>query len=222
MELIINLIIVAAVLLSGVRITQDTQRGVLFRFGRFHSVKGPGIYWLIPFFDKQKQIDIRTKTIELRQQVTITKDNINVKVKAVLWYKIVDPQNAVTKVFDYNLAVYQYSRRTVHNTMSLFNLDELVSNRVAINEQLREDIQNVAQNWGVKVELLEIKEIEILEAVEKAKALESHTHSDFLAKQEKAEVEAEAARSNYLAMELEKMSAANKSKCVSFSSEHWY
>ena len=111
MELIINLIIVAAVLLSGVRITQDTQRGVLFRFGRFHSVKGPGIYWLIPFFDKQKQIDIRTKTIELRQQVTITKDNINVKVKAVLWYKIVDPQNAVTKVFDYNLAVYQYSRK---------------------------------------------------------------------------------------------------------------
>ena len=144
MELIINLSIVAAVLLSGVRIIQDTQRGVLYRFGRFHSVKGPGVYWIFPFLERQKPIDIRTKTIELRQQTTLTKDNISIKVKAVLWYKIVDPQNAVTKVFDYNVAVYQYSRTTVRNTMSLFTLDELVSKRVKIDEQLRDNIQEAA------------------------------------------------------------------------------
>jgi len=222
MELIINLCIVAAVLLSGVRIILDTQRGVLYRFGRFHSVREPGVYWIFPFLEKQKPIDIRTKTIELRQQITLTKDNVSIKVKAVLWYKIVNPQNAVTKVIDYNMAVYQYSRTTLRNTISLFSLDELLSKKVAVNEQLREDIQKVAHVWGVKIELLEIKEVEIPVEVEKAMAVETQYLRENFIKQEKAEAEAKAARSNFLNREFERLPAASKSKRACLTSEHWY
>lgn len=222
MELIINLGIITAVFLSGVRIIQDNQRAVIYRFGRFNTVKGPGIYWLFPFFERQKQVDIRTKTIELRQQTVLTKDSISIKVKTVLWYKIIDPKNAVTKVFDYNMAVYQYARTAVRNTMSSFVLDDLINNRANINEILRVNIQIAADAWGVQIELLEIKEVEIPEELQKALALDSKIRRDNSEREHWRESESKSNKTNHLLKELERLPAGPKSKRLVLTSDHWY
>src|SRR5690349_6523540 len=101
------LLILVIILLSGLRIAQEYQRAIVFRLGRFQSVRGPGLYWLIPFFERQQKVDIRTKTVDLEQQETITKDSVTIKVNAVLWFRIINPENAIIKVADYNKAVYQ-------------------------------------------------------------------------------------------------------------------
>ena len=91
---------IVALLLSGFRIAQEYQRAVVFRLGRFQSIKGPGIYWIIPIIDRQQKVDIRTKTVDLEQQETITKDSVTIKVNAVLWYQITSPENAIIKVIN--------------------------------------------------------------------------------------------------------------------------
>ena len=110
---IIGIIIV--VLLSGLRIAQEYQRAIVFRLGRFQSIKGPGLYWLIPLLERQQKVDIRTKTVDLEQQETITKDSVTIKVNAVLWFKITNPEDAIIKVADYNKAVYQFSVTALRN-----------------------------------------------------------------------------------------------------------
>lgn len=222
MELIINFGIISAVLLSGIRIIQDNQRAVFYRFGKFNEVKGPGIYWLFPFFERQKQVDIRTKTIELKQQTMLTKDSVSIKVKAVLWYKIVDPKNAVTKIFDYNMAVYQYSRTTVRNTLSSFILEDLVKNRENVNEIMRANIQLAAEPWGVEIELLEIKEVEIPAELEKAFALDSKTRRENSEKEHRRESDSKLTKTNHILKELERLPMAPKSKRALLTSDHWY
>lgn len=220
MELIVNLLIFSAIFLSGVRVIQDNQRAVLYRFGKFRSIQEPGIYWILPFLERQKHVDVRTKTIELKQQVTHTKDNVPVKVKAVLWYKITDPKTAVTKVHDYNLAVYQYSRTTVRNTISLFSIDDLLTKREMINELLRMNIQCAARQWGVQIELLEIKELEIPDELERTMAREAQAARESKAKQ--IRMEAEVIKTNIDVKQFENQLISSKSKRVQMSSEHWY
>jgi regulator of protease activity HflC (stomatin/prohibitin superfamily) len=97
-EMIIGIVVL--ILFSGFRIAQEYQRAIVFRLGRFRSVKGPGLYWIIPFIERQQRVDIRTKTVDLEQQETITKDSVTIKVNAVLWFKIIDPKDAIIKVAD--------------------------------------------------------------------------------------------------------------------------
>src|ERR1035437_3296584 len=104
--LIIGLIVI--ILLSGFRIAKEYQRAVIFRLGRFQNIKGPGLYWIIPFIDAQQRVDIRTKTVDLEQQETITKDSVTIKVNAVLWFRITNPESAIIQVADYYKAVYQF------------------------------------------------------------------------------------------------------------------
>src|SRR3954449_9097599 len=103
------------VILSGFRIAQEYQRAIVFRLGRFQAVKGPGIYWLIPLIDRQQKVDIRTKTVDLEQQETITKDSVTIKVNAVLWFRIVDSSKAILQVANYSQAVYQFSVTALRN-----------------------------------------------------------------------------------------------------------
>jgi len=222
MGLLINLGIVTAVLLSGVRIIQDNQRVVVYRFGKFRAVKGPGIYWLFPFFERQKHVDIRTKTIELRQQAIFTKDGISIKVKAVLWYKIVEPKNAITKVFDYNMAVYQYSRTAIRNAIGTFMLDEVLMNRAGINESLRLNIQHAAEPWGVLIELLDVKEIEIPEELQKTWTINSISQQTKKDNDMRRELKPKTGRSNYLLKEMERLPATPKVKRELLTSDHWY
>ena len=106
MNLLIPVIIVVVFILLGFRIAQEYERAIVFRLGRFRAVKGPGLYWIIPLIEWQRTIDMRTKTVDLEQQETITKDSVTIKVNAVLWFRVTDPEKAIIKVADFNKAVY--------------------------------------------------------------------------------------------------------------------
>src|SRR6478735_7619494 len=101
----ITITAIILIILSGIRIAQEYQRAIVFRLGRFQSVRGPGIYWLIPLIERQQTVDMRTKTVDLEQQETITKDSVTIKVNAVLWFRIVNPEYSIIRVADYNKAV---------------------------------------------------------------------------------------------------------------------
>ena len=188
--LIIGLIIV--VLLSGFRIAQEYQRAVIFRLGRFQNIKGPGLYWIIPFIDAQQRVDIRTKTVDLEQQETITKDSVTVKVNAVLWFKITNPENAIIKVADYNKAVYQFSVTALRNIIGQHTLDEVLREREQINGTLQKMVDSATEPWGIKIEMVEMKDVEIPEAMQRAMAREAEAIREKRARIVKAEAELEA------------------------------
>ncbi len=111
----IVIFIVLVLLAMGIRIAQEYERAIVFRLGRYHATKGPGIYLIIPFVDRQITVDIRTRTVDLEAQETITKDSVTIKVNAVLWFRVTNPENAIIKVANYNQAVYQFSVTALRN-----------------------------------------------------------------------------------------------------------
>src|ERR1700710_2390162 len=144
---LVVLAVIILILLSGLKIAQEYQRGVVFRLGRFQVVKGPGLYWLIPFIERQQRVDIRTKTVDLEQQETITKDSVTIKVNAVLWFKITNPEDAIIKVADYNRAVYQFSVTALRNIIGQHLLDEVLREREEINSTLQKIVDAATENW---------------------------------------------------------------------------
>jgi regulator of protease activity HflC (stomatin/prohibitin superfamily) len=192
MTLLPILVFTIAILLSGLRIAQEYQRAVVFRLGRFQSIKGPGLYWIIPLIEKQQKVDIRTKTVDLEQQETITKDSVTIKVNAVLWFKITNPQDAIIKVADYNKAVYQFSVTALRNIIGQHTLDEVLREREQINGTLQKIVDGVTEAWGIKIEMVEMKDVEIPEAMQRAMAREAEAMREKRARIVKAEAELEA------------------------------
>ena len=186
------LLIILAVFLSGLRIAQEYQRAIVFRLGRFQSVKGPGLYWIIPLIERQQTVDIRTKTVDLEQQETITKDSVTIKVNAVLWFKIINPENAIIKVADYNKAVYQFSVTALRNIIGQHSLDEVLREREQINGTLQRIVDTTTEPWGIKIEMVEMKDVEIPEAMQRAMAREAEAIREKRARIVKAEAELEA------------------------------
>lgn len=185
-------VLIMLLLLSGVRVAQEYQRAIVFRLGRFQGIKGPGIYWLIPLVEMQQKVDIRTKTVTLEQQETITKDSVTVKVNAVLWFKIVDPQSAIIKVADYNRAVYQYAVSALRNIIGQHSLDEVLKEREKINSTLQKIVDQTTEPWGVKIEMVEMKDVEIPEGMQRAMAREAEAIREKRARLVKAEAELDA------------------------------
>jgi regulator of protease activity HflC (stomatin/prohibitin superfamily) len=185
-------LVVIAILLSGFRIAQEYQRAIVFRLGRFNAVKGPGLYWLIPFIERQQKVDIRTKTVDLEQQETITKDSVTIKVNAVLWFKITNPEDAIIKVADYNKAVYQFSVTVLRNIIGQHSLDEVLREREQINGMLQKIVDSTTEPWGIKIEMVEMKDVEIPEAMQRAMAREAEAIREKRARIVKAEAELEA------------------------------
>lgn len=181
-----------ALLLTGFRIAQEYQRAVVFRLGRFQSVKGPGLYWLIPFIERQQRVDIRTKTVDLEQQETITKDSVTIKVNAVLWFQITNPEDAIIKVADYNKAVYQFSVTALRNIIGQHSLDEVLREREQINGTLQTIVDATTKPWGIKIEMVEMKDVEIPAAMQRAMAREAEAIREKRARIVKAEAELEA------------------------------
>ncbi|GAB3905586.1 slipin family protein [Larkinella knui] len=184
--------VLLALLLSGFRIAQEYQRGVVFRLGRFQSIKGPGLYWLIPFVDRQQRVDIRTKTVDLEQQETITKDSVTIKVNAVLWFRIITPKNAIIEVADYYKAVYQFSVTALRNIIGQHSLDEVLREREQINSRLQSIVDATTEPWGIKIEMVEMKDVEIPSAMQRAMAREAEAIREKRARIVKAEAELEA------------------------------
>lgn len=183
---------IVLILLSGIRIAQEYQRAIIFRLGRFQSVKGPGIYWLIPLIERQQRVDIRTNTVTLEQQETITKDSVTIKVNAVLWFKITNPEDAILKVTDYYKAVYQFSVTALRNIIGQHSLDEVLREREQINGTLQKIVDSATEPWGIKIEMVEMKDVEIPEAMQRAMAREAEAIREKRARIVKAEAELEA------------------------------
>ncbi len=165
----------AAVLLAltGVRIAQEYERGVVFRLGRLRRVKGPGLYWNIPLIEWQRKVDLRTVTVSVEQQETITKDSVTIKVNAVLWDRVEDPTRAVVAVADFRSAVVQVALTSLRNIVGQHALDEVLRDRDGINRALLTIVDAATDPWGVRVEAIEMKDVEIPEAMQRAMAREA-------------------------------------------------
>ncbi|MEY5000941.1 MAG: hypothetical protein RLZZ211_977 [Bacteroidota bacterium] len=185
------LIALGAIFLSGLRIAQEYQRAIIFRLGRFQGIKGPGLYWLIPLIETQQKVDIRTQTVDLEQQETITKDSVTIKVNAVLWYMIVNPENSIVKVANYNLAVYQFAVSALRNIIGQHSLDEVLREREKINGTLQKIVDQTTEPWGVKIQMVEMKDVEIPEGMQRAMAREAEAIREKRARIVKAEAELE-------------------------------
>ena len=183
---------VVALPLSGIRVAQEYQRAIVFRLGRFHSVRGPGLYYNLPILEWQRKVDMRTETVNVEPQETITKDSVTVKVNAVLWHRVTDPARAILEVVDYRAAVYQIALTSLRNIIGQHVLDEVLKARDQINDQLRGIVDKETEPWGVKVEMVEMKDVEIPQAMQRAMAREAEAVREKRARIIKAEAEQEA------------------------------
>ena len=191
LPIIVALIVLA---LSGFRVAQEYQRAIVFRLGRFTGQRGPGLYWIIPFIERQQTVDIRTRTIDLEQQETITKDSVTVKVNAVLWFKVTDPEKAIIHVANYGQAVYQFSVTALRNIIGQHQLDEVLRGRDEINATLQKTVDQATEPWGIKIEMVEMKDVEIPESMQRAMAREAEAIREKRARIIKAEAELEASQ----------------------------
>lgn len=214
------LVFIVILLLSGFRIAQEYQRSIIFRLGRFQSIKGPGLYWIIPLIDTQQRVDIRTKTVDLEQQETITKDSVTIKVNAVLWFRITNPESAIIQVADYYKAVYQFSVTALRNIIGQHSLDEVLREREQINATLQKNVDSVTEPWGIKIEMVEMKDVEIPEAMQRAMAREAEAIREKRARIVKAEAELEASiKLTQGAIEMEKSPIALELRRMQMLSE---
>ena len=183
---------VVALALSGMRVAQEYRRAVVFRLGRYHGIRGPGLYYNLPLIEWQKSVDMRTITVDVERQEMITKDSVTVKVNAVLWYRVVEPFKAILEVADFRAAVYQVALTSLRNIVGQHNLDEVLKDRDRINDKLREIVDRDTDPWGVKVEMVEMKDVEIPQAMQRAMAREAEAVREKRARLIKAEAEREA------------------------------
>ena len=171
--LIISAVLVV-ILLSGIRVAWEYQRGVHFRLGRYRGIKGPGLFWIIPLgIDRVVIVDSRTKTVSAEQQETITRDSVTIKLNAVLWYKIVDAPKSVIVVSEAASAVYQLALTGLRNIIGKHDLDEVLQERDKINELLKESIADSTTPWGIEVERFEMKDVELPEAMQEVMAMQA-------------------------------------------------
>ncbi len=178
--------------LSGIRVAQEYRRAVVFRLGRYHSIRGPGLYYNIPIIEWQKSVDMRTVTVDVEPQETITKDSVTIKVNAVLWYRVTVPFKAILEVADFRAAVYQVALTSLRNIIGQHVLDEVLKERDKINLMLREIVDRDTDPWGVKVEMIEMKDVEIPQAMQRAMAREAEAIREKRARIIKSEAELEA------------------------------
>jgi regulator of protease activity HflC (stomatin/prohibitin superfamily) len=196
--LIVLGIIVLVVLIglsSAIRIINEYERGVLFRLGRLMALKGPGLRLIIPFgIDRLVKIDLRTVTLEVPPQEVITLDNVTIKVNAVIYFMVVDPRNAVTRVANFINATSQIAQTTLRSVLGQSSLDELLANREKINAKLQQIIDEQTEPWGIKVSTVEIKDVELPQTMQRAMAKQAEAEREKRAKIIHAEGEFEAAQ----------------------------
>ncbi|HZK66748.1 MAG TPA: slipin family protein [Chloroflexota bacterium] len=170
------------VMVSAVKVVQEYERGVIFRLGRLVGAKGPGLFFIIPFIDRMMKVDLRVVTMDVSAQEVITRDNVTVKVNAVIYFKIVDPANAVVKVMDYVRATSQISQTTLRAVLGQSELDELLAQRDKINRTLQQIIDEQTEPWGVKVSVVEVKDVELPQSMQRAMARQAEAEREKRAK----------------------------------------
>jgi regulator of protease activity HflC (stomatin/prohibitin superfamily) len=186
-------VIVLFLLSASIRIAREYERGVIFRLGRLHSPpKGPGLFLLIPVVDKMVRVDLRTVTLNIPPQEVITKDNVPVRVNAVAYFRIIDPEKAIVQVENFMVATSQISQTTLRSVLGQHVLDELLAERDKINAILQEIIDEATSPWGIKVSIVEVKDVEIPAGMQRAMARQAEAERERRAKVINAEGEFQA------------------------------
>lgn len=176
--IIIAVIIVIFIILSGIRLIKEYERVVIFRLGRFNAIKGPGIFWVIPYFDKSVLVDLRTKVIDIPRQEAITKDNIPLLVNAAVFYSVDDPAKAVIRVESYHYAVSQIAQTTLRSVIGSVDMDSLLAHRDDINTKLLSLLDEASNAWGVDVSKVELKDVELPENMKRAFAKQAESERE--------------------------------------------
>ena len=180
-------------LISGaIRVLREYERAVVFRLGRFVGVKGPGLFFLIPIVDRMVKISLRVITMDVPPQDVITKDNVSIKVNAVLYFRVVDPEGAVVSVEDYYYATSQIAQTTLRSVVGEHDLDEILSDREKVNQLLQSIIDERTDPWGVKVTAVEIKDVDLPQEMRRAIARQAESERERRAKVIHAEGEFQA------------------------------
>ncbi len=186
MEGIIVAVVIVFILLiflpSTIKIVQEYERGVIFRLGRLTGAKGPGLFLIIPFVDRMVRMDLRVVTLDVPPQDVITKDNVTVKVNAVVYFRVVDPQSAVVKVLDHIRATSQIAQTTLRNVLGQVELDELLASREKLNQMIQKIIDESTEPWGIKVSTVNIKDVELPEAMRRSMAAQAEAERERRAK----------------------------------------
>ena len=186
-------ILVVLLLSASVRIAREYERGVIFRLGRLRSPpKGPGLFLLIPVVDKMVRVDLRTVTLNVPPQEVITKDNVPVRVNAVAYFRIIDPEKAIVQIENFMVATSQISQTTLRSVLGQHQLDELLSERDKINAILQQIIDDSTSPWGIKVSIVEVKDVEIPSGMQRAMARRAEAERERRAKVIAAEGEYQA------------------------------
>jgi regulator of protease activity HflC (stomatin/prohibitin superfamily) len=187
--------LVLLVLVSGLRIAREYERGVVFRLGRLTALRGPGLFVIIPFgIDRLFKVDLRVITLEVPPQEVITRDNVTIKVRAVVWFHVVDPRTAITRIANYYQATAQVAETTLRGTIGQHELDELLAHRDRINGALQRIIDEQTESWGIKVSIVEVKDVELPPSMQRAMAKQAEAEREKRAKIITAEGELQASQ----------------------------
>ena len=190
---IVIAIVVFALLSSVVKVAREYERGIIFRLGRLQRAKGPGVILLIPIVDRMTKIDLRVVTLDIPRQEMMTRDNVPVTVDAVVYFRVVNPEDAVAKVENYSKATYLVAQTTLRSVLGQHELDELLSQRDRINQQLQQVIDEATEPWGIKVTLVEVRDVVLPDTMKRAMAKQAETERERRAKVINAEGEYQAA-----------------------------
>jgi regulator of protease activity HflC (stomatin/prohibitin superfamily) len=175
--------VVALILfLAAVRIVQEYERGVIFRLGRVTGAKGPGLFFIIPIIDRMVKVNLQTVTMDIPPQEAITKDNVTVRVNAVTYFNVVDPVKAVVNIQNYLFGTSQVAQTTLRSIIGQIDLDDLLINRDDVNQRLQQIIDDLTNPWGVKVTLVEVKDVELPESMRRAMARQAEAERERRAK----------------------------------------
>lgn len=191
--LAIIVILILIVVSAAIKVVQEYERGVVFRMGRLTGPRGPGIIFLIPFVERMVKVDLRTLTLDIPAQEVITRDNVTIRVNAVAYFRVMDPNAAIVNVTDHIRATSQIAQTTLRSVLGQAELDELLSERDKINQELQGIIDEQTEPWGVKVSIVEVKDVELPDTMQRAMARQAEAEREKRAKIIHAEGEFSAA-----------------------------
>jgi regulator of protease activity HflC (stomatin/prohibitin superfamily) len=202
LPLVLLILFLITILTSAVKIVQEYERGVIFRLGRLVGAKGPGLFFIIPIVDRMIKVGLRVVTLDVPSQEVITRDNVTVKVNAVVFFRVVNPSDAIVQVEDFQRATWNISQTTLRNVVGQSELDDLLANREEINHKLQQIIDEATEPWGVKVSIVEVKDVELPQPMQRAMAKQAEAEREKRAKIVHAEGEFDAAKKLVDAAEL--------------------
>jgi len=186
-------VVVIILLSNSIKVVQEYVRGGVFRLGRFVGLRGPGLVFLIPFVERMRRVDLRVITMDVPEQECMTVDNVTVRVDAVVYFRVVDAANAILKVHDYIKATHLLAQTTLRNIVGQSELDELLAHRDRLNEKMQKIIDEGTDPWGIKVSMVETKEVQLPEGMQRAMAAQAEAERDRRGKVVHAEGEYQAA-----------------------------